>query len=399
MAPSSTNRRVVAAALVLAATALSACGSSSNDPKPTRTSASSASGAFYKPADPLPAAAPGTLIRSERVTGIPLRPPSRIYRMLYHSIGAMGADVAVSGFALVPTRKATAPRPVYAWGHGTAGLGDACAPSHDVREHLPPFGGQALDRGAIVVATDYEGLGTPGVPTQSDGAAEGRAILDSVRAAASLPGVGSFGDVIVAGHSQGGPAALFAAQVSGAYAPELHVGGVMAFAPGAELPTLADSLTSSAAKGLVLVGAAGMRAAHPDLDLAALLTPKALGELARVEHACVDDVLHRYAKVASSELFRAPPSSIAPVRDVLVANSPGAQPIAAPVLVLHGTDDEQVPVEISERVRDAYCALGGNVTRHVYRNVDHDGVIDASGKDALAFMRAVLSHQPIANGC
>ena len=392
----------IVVALVLGA--LAACGGSaptssvgtssdsgSDVPRPPRD--------LYEPPDPLRAAQPGTLIWAEDASISELTPPSRIYRILYHSTGATGTDVAVSGFAIIPDTPATRPRAVYAWGHGTAGLGDQCAPSHDIKEHLPPYGGLLLERGAVIVATDYEGLGTPGVPTQADGQAEGRALLDSVRAIASLPGVGEIGEVMLAGHSQGGPAALFAGQLAASYAPELSIAGVVALAPGAELPTLVDALAESPAKGLALVGAAGIRAAHPNLELGTVLTPKAIAELDEVEHDCVDDVLDRYADTPTDELFVVIPSSDASLRTMLEANSPGGDSIAAPVFLAHGDVDEQVPPVISERLRTAYCDLEVNVTRHTYADTDHDGVIDAAADDVLAFIEAVLDHKDIADGC
>ena len=54
---------------------------------------------------------------------------------------------------------------MYAWAHGTVGIGDQCAPSHEIRDNLPPFGGLQVERGAVLVATDYEGIGTPGLPS------------------------------------------------------------------------------------------------------------------------------------------------------------------------------------------------------------------------------------------
>ena len=238
------------------------------------------------------------------MTGIPIHPPATIWRILYHSRSRDDHDIAVSGFAIVPKVPAPAGgRPVYAWAHGTVGLGDQCAPSHAIRENLPPYGGQQAERGAALVATDYEGLGTPGVPTSTVGLAEGHAVLDSVRAVASLPDVGTLGDVVLAGHSQGGQAALFAGELAPKYAPELHLVGVAALAPGVELPALVDYLASSPGKGTVLMGAIGLRAAYPDLDLASVFTPTAIADIPRIETECVDTTVARYQSVPTNKLI------------------------------------------------------------------------------------------------
>jgi hypothetical protein len=156
------------------------------------------------------------LIWAERVE-LELNPPATIWRILYHSRDSINHDIAVSGFAVVPDSPAPSTgRDVYAWAHGTVGLGDQCAPSRDVRNHLPVYGGQQVERGTVLVATDYAGLGTPGVP-DGDSRAEGQTVLDSVRAVQTLPGVGSIDDLVIAGHSQGGTANCLPA-IAGKYA-------------------------------------------------------------------------------------------------------------------------------------------------------------------------------------
>jgi Secretory lipase len=84
--------------------------------------------------------------------------------------------------------------------------------------------------------------GHPGTPTPGVGIAEGRAVLDSVHALAQLPNSGKTGPVVIAGESQGGGAALWAAQLAASCAPRLNVRGVAAFAPAAQLPTIVRSL-------------------------------------------------------------------------------------------------------------------------------------------------------------
>ena len=258
-------------------------------------------GDLYEPPRPLPVAPPGTLIWAKRVKGLTLNPPAAIWQILYHSQSLAGHDIAVSGFAIVPTAPAPdGDRPVYAWAHGTAGLGDQCAPSHKIRDNLPPFGGQQVERGAVLVATDYEGLGTPGLPTGPVGLAEAHAVLDSIRAIATLPGVGTPGKVVVAGHSQGGAAALMSAEQAPTYAPELNLVGAAALAPGVELPALVDHLAASPARGLDVIGALGFKAAYPTLAISDLLTPKSIADAAAVKSECTDAIIERYRSQPAS---------------------------------------------------------------------------------------------------
>jgi pimeloyl-ACP methyl ester carboxylesterase len=357
-------------------------------------------GDFYVPPDPLPDAQPGTLIWAEPVElEVELNPPSVVWRILYHSRDSRGTDIAVSGFAVVPDSPAPSEgRDVYAWGHGTVGPGDQCAPSRDVLDHLPVYGGQQLERGAVLVATDYAGLGTPGVP-DGDSRAEGQSLLDSVRAVQSLPGVGTTDDLVIAGHSQGGTVTLFAGEIAGDYAPELALVGLVALAPGGEFPMFVDALATSTSKGLVLIGASGMRAAHPEIDLGASLTPNALADLDRVDVECVDDTVGRYSDVDPAEVFVAMPSTVDAIDAVLIANSPSSAPLVAPLMLAQGSDDLPVQVELTGMLVNQYCALGGEVTSRVYAGADHEGVLDAGADDVLQYITDRYDHVTPAVDC
>lgn len=344
-------------------------------------------GGFYQAPDPLPHGEPGALIWAEKVA-LPIKPPATIWRMLYHSRNRAGGDVAVSGFAFVPKAKAPADgRSVYAWAHGTEGLGDQCAPSKpkNLRDSFPPYGGKVLLEGGVVVATDYEGLGTPGIPPFG-GVSEGQSVLDSVRAVKSLPNVGAISDVILAGHSQGGHAALFAGQLAATYAPELQIKGVVALAPGAEIATHVEYLLHSPAIGSVLMNAISVNAAYPEVKLEAFLTPAALADIARVTSECVDATVQRWRGSEAGAIFTSDLLKSSELKRIFDENSPGATDPAIPMLFLHGDSDAQVPVGISATLASKYCALGAKVTRRVYLSVDHDGIIDAAGKDVLAWM-------------
>ena len=90
------------------------------------------------PPSPLPAAAPGALIRAEPI-GAPAG--ARAWRILYHSRALDGRDVAESGLVVAPTGPVPpGGRPVMSWAHGTSGLADTCAPSRAA---------DAAERGAV----------------------------------------------------------------------------------------------------------------------------------------------------------------------------------------------------------------------------------------------------------
>ncbi|MBD0323785.1 MAG: hypothetical protein ICV72_10420, partial [Aldersonia sp.] len=74
--------------------------------------------------------------------------------------------------------------PVVSWAHGTVGMGDQCAPSnYKSTERDSAYLAHWMQQGYAVVATDYVGLGNPGVHPYLDGPAAARSVVDMVRAA------------------------------------------------------------------------------------------------------------------------------------------------------------------------------------------------------------------------
>lgn len=165
---------------------------------------------------------------------------ARAFRIIYRSTGAAGEPIAVSGTVIYPNAPAPAGgRNVIAWAHYTTGVSSRCAPTL-----LPNLSGtipgleSMLDRGYVVVATDYEGLGVAGVHAYLVGNSEAQAVLDSVRAARHLTGARATRRFAVWGHSQGGHAALFSGELASSYAPELQLVGIAAAAPATYLVDL-----------------------------------------------------------------------------------------------------------------------------------------------------------------
>src|SRR5690606_18681287 len=122
-------------------------------------------------------------------------------------------------FVLAPTKPIKSDLVV--WAHPSVGLADNCAPSRNENfaQNLPFFG-SLIKKGYVVVAPDYEGLGTPGIHPYLIGDSEGKSILDSIRMVKNFDKVDVPGEAVIIGHSQGGHAALFAGQLLSSYAPE-----------------------------------------------------------------------------------------------------------------------------------------------------------------------------------
>src|SRR3954447_6295198 len=239
--------------------------------------------AFYKAPGHLSGKQHGGLIWARKQTGAgALAPAAYNDLVLYRSIGENGKPIAVSGAVAVPRGKP--PKggwPILTWAHGTTGIADICAPTRAplavsyVKDPLGAF----LKAGFAVVSTDYQGLGTPGTHLYLVGKEEGRSVLDIVRAARQLdPRLGK--RVVIAGHSQGGHAALWAAALAPKWTPELDVKGTVAYAPASHIEQQARILLTlnASSPALTALGALifrGIDAAHPTLHLSGLFTPQA----------------------------------------------------------------------------------------------------------------------------
>ncbi|HYO00222.1 MAG TPA: lipase family protein [Actinomycetota bacterium] len=342
---------------------------------------------FYRyPAD-LPRADPGRLVRLQA-----LEVPAGVrgWRVLYHSTAVNGRDIVVSGVVFAPDEPADAgSRPVVAWGHGSVGLGDSCAPSRSP-DHFTGQGtlSELLESGYVVAATDYEGLGTPGPHPWLVGQSEGRGVLDSVRAARQIPEAAASNRFIAFGASQGGGAVLFAGELASGYAKELELLGVVAAAPAAELDLLAllPQGNISGVAGFVIMAAFGFKAAYPDLSLDAILYPDIIAQQESVERLCQGEIGSRFRSTTVDELLKASPGETEGWSQAIVENTPGRNRTPAPVFLVHGNADQVVPVEVSRMLFQRLCGRGVVTQMQIYGGIDHGEVISASAGDVLKWI-------------
>jgi alpha-beta hydrolase superfamily lysophospholipase len=395
--------------LLLAGMLLAACSDGHASPgRPSGGAAALAAAperppdSFYAVPDPLPPGRPGALIRALPIAGSPQLPGSRGWAILYHSRSFDGHDVAVSGTVLAPPGAAPAGgRPVLAWGHGATGLADRCAPSHfGATGVFGPAGsrrlGQLLEHGLVVAATDYQGLGTPGLARFSVGLAAGHAVLDAARAARQLDGAAASARVVLAGHSEGGHAVLWAAELAASYAPELQVTGVAALAPAADLPALvrlAGARPATVTSGAMLLVVAWSDAYHLPLSV---LLPAGRTAVARVRSTCLEELAAgpSPAAVRPTDLLK-----VAPWPALLERNTPGHTATQAPVLIVQGTNDERVAPASNRSMTARLCRAGDRVQLRTYPNVDHIGISDAAGDDVLAWIGGRLAGHTTRSTC
>ena len=382
-------------------TAGTAAGQTSNPTPvpPTETPVPAPTGpAFYLPPEPLPAGSPGTIIRAEPA---PAPPGAVAWKVLYHSRAVDGSDIAVSGYVVAPT--ATPPAggfPVLAWAHGTTGIANQCAPT---RMGTPadeiPYLADFIARGFVVAATDYEGLGTPGVHPYAVGASEAHSLLDSVRAAENLPAAHAGTRVLAFGQSQGGHAVLETGELAASYAPDLQLLGVLAGGPLTELSTIVGVLEKTPYFGYLFMAGAGFDAAYHTHILDDVLTPEGRASLSILQTGCVDQILARYAGVAPATLLAIDPLQDPDVKRLAEANTPGNARSSAPILILHGGADAQIPPILSTLYTQRACKTGSTVELRFFPGLGHTGPVDSQEPLIMQWLADRLAGKPPASSC
>lgn len=353
---------------------------------------------FYGVPDPLPAGSkPGDVIRTEPADAPGLN--GSMSRVMYVSTNINGEAIAVTGLILIPN--GTAPSggwPIITWAHGTTGIADACAPSLKPAEFVTMANG-LLDAGYLVVATDYEGLGTPGRHPYIVGESEARGTIDIVRMAQNFPKANASKRYVVWGHSQGGHAAMFAGHIAKTYAPELELVADVAGAPPSQLLLVNAALQTSPYKHYIAMVAAAMNAAYGDqkADLTQVLTPEGLDFLKNMDTLCSSDLGKAAAGLDFTKLQKADPATIPSWNQLLKDNDPGTftAPIPVPLLIIHGGNDEQIPVVSSAVLFDQLCKIGQVEQRWLFAGQSHAGVIAPSYSSMVSWIGDRFAGKPM----
>ncbi len=348
---------------------------------------------------PLQPGEPGDVIAIQEVPGLDV--DGTVLRVLYHSESLEGDDIAVSGIIIVPSGAVPdGGRPVLTWAHGTTGIADECAPSKDPGASGIGLVGPFLERGMVFVATDYEGLGTPGRHPYIAGESEGRGTLDIVRAARVLKDrTGASERTVIWGHSQGGHAALFANQIAAEWAPELDVVGTVAGAPPSQLPLIAVALRNSPYRYYLGMVAAGWEAAFPEADTSLVLSPLGVAALDKVDEGCTGEIAEAFNAAPYDDLVIADPATTPPWSDLLVENDPGFVVGESPILIIHGENDEQIPLVSSEMLLTRMCGIGQVVERRTFPGESHAGVIGPSMAGMLEWIDARFAGDEATTDC
>lgn len=322
------------------------------------------------------------------------------YRIRYASHDLKGRPTESTGLVVAPAG-AGENRRVMSWAHGTTGIGDASCPSaqpdpaRELTLYFAPGSTTQIDYGIpglqasiaagwVVVASDHQGLGTPGVHQYTVNRTNAIDAVTIVHAARELPvGAGTrFGMI---GWSQGGGAAAAAVELDPADYGDCEIVGAACMSPGVPIIAMKQPGLGSAVggggpippDGHLFMIFAGMVAAFPDtLSLDDVMTPvgkkvfEAGWNVQPTHH--LNDSLTRAFK-HEGPVMAVDPSKLPAWLQAFTESSATLRRPIAPVLVLRDAQDDNGPCPTPWQLGyiDAIKALGGDITETVYPDDDH----------------------------
>lgn len=337
--------------------------------------------------------------------------PVDIYEIRFMTRDADGTPIEALASLYIPVTTARDEAPVLAFGSGTTGLGNQCAPSREVpeeirwgwyRQNMMAYASQ----GIITIFPDYVGFNHPDIPQRYfSKIAEGHLMLDALRAArrafreyaadipsAIRPGSGN----VTAGYSQGGHAALAALDMNESYAPELRMDGGIGFGSTNDV----EMLMREAAYYSPNIIYTYLQIYGRDLvNPAELLQPQWLPTLEEdVMRMCVNEFQFYYPfegePLYTERFYRALQEyrldeEFPAFKDVLDQNVAGLDGHRKPVLMVQGNQDIIVTNPAQRRFAERLRAAGSEVELIEMEGVRHRHTRPAGFAASVRFIRDV----------
>ena len=369
---------------------------------------------------------------------------SSIKVMTYNMTNVQGKTATATAMVLFP--QVARPKDGYrvvVWEHGTVGGGDDCAPSKNViHPRFKILADSLLAAGYVVVAPDYEGLGTPGIHPYLNFSSAAKSALSAVQAAKDHYGKQLNGAWMSVGQSQGGHASLATAEYANtdttykgavAGAPASSLGKIiLEVAPAAladiearetaaniplEFRTSVDTYATLLAYA-ALTGV-GIKAYEPRFNYQDIFQSRAksLAEFAEGSTGdnglCLDndndpslslinkfkdDIIQFMTANSDKKVMDYPGLDTSvfatneTVKNFLVSSQPGTKRIDKPVYVIQGTADTNVPYPITQALVANLKTLGSpNITLDPVMGASHTQAIVCRNAEAVDFIQTYMS--------
>ncbi len=355
--------------------------------------------------------------------------------MSYNMPGVAGKTVKAT--AMVMTPKTTMPKDgwrVVVWAHGTVGVGDGCAPSNNefTNDRFSAMADQLLADGYMIVAPDYEGLGTPGIHPYLNLGSEANSAIYAVKAVKEHYKNNIQDDWMSVGQSQGGHAVLGIAEYA---ANDPTYKGTVAGAPASSLGKIIMEIAPQAlaralqgeALGMLPVGTAreayaellayaaytgvGIKAYEPSFDYKKLFSDRAAKIAVNAEGTtgdngiCLADLHDQYAKDIQKYIDENSGKTVLDypgldqeefatnetLKEFLKNTQPATKKLNTPTLIIQGQADMAVPYQVTDALQQGLKAKGTDVTFELVEGASHTAAIVEKRPELVAFIK---KHMP-----
>jgi dienelactone hydrolase len=364
---------------------------------------------------------------------------SSIKVMTYNMVNVQGKTAEATALVMFP--KIAQPKDGYrvvVWEHGTVGVGDSCAPSNNtINPRFKILADTLLAAGYVIVAPDYEGLGTKGIHPYLNLASEAKSALAAVKAAKDHYGTQLNGDWMSVGQSQGGQASIGTAEYANT---DITYKGAVAGAPASSLGTIIldvapnalalieqqeiagnvalDKRVSVDSYATLLAYAAltgvGIKAYEPRFEYRDIFQTrtKPLAEFAEGSTGenglCLDsadpslslinkfkeDIIRFMTDNPDKKVMDYPGldannfKSNETVQKFLLASQPGTKRLDKPVYIAQGKLDTNVPYPITQMMVAGLVTLGSpNIKLDLVENATHTQAIVCKNADIYQFIQ------------
>ncbi|EKK13383.1 secretory lipase [Acinetobacter baumannii Naval-72] len=343
--------------------------------------------------------------------------------LTYKMLGQSGQEVQATSLVFTPiTPPPVGGWPIVVWAHGTTGVADACAPSKAaLADSTKDLISKLLAAGYVVVAPDYEGLGTPGIHPFLNIKSEAFSITDAVVAARnylSQRNLLTSKKWVTVGHSQGGHAALGAAQY--ASRAQLDYKGTVAVAPASNLGSILVDGEAQVANAPIDIKigtyaqldtytalvTAGIRNTQPSFDYGQVFTSQISSIAAQAENLCSGPLygafyegMSNYVKDHNGTLdgfTRTQPNFMAVplVKTFLDKDSQPLQvKVTTPIIIYQGLADSTVPKLATDLLISNATAVGTKINNYVTGNWDHGTAMSSNVDNIVGNVQTLLSAQ------
>ncbi|WPC35771.1 alpha/beta hydrolase [Acinetobacter sp. YWS30-1] len=315
---------------------------------------------------------------------------------------------------------------VVVWEHGTVGSGDSCAPSNNqLNNNFRGLASSLLAQGYVIVAPDYEGLGTRGIHPYLNLKSAAQSAIYAVRAFKEQQGNRFNGAWVSVGQSQGGHASLATAQFADedpnykaavAAAPASSLGYIISEVAPQALRALVEAGQDNAAKAVyaeLLAYAAyvavGIKAYEPGFNYrnifssrAGIVAEKAEGTTGE-NGLCLGPLITEYMQDIDDYLVNNPEKTVvdypglvenfqnnSSVEKFLKNNQPATEKINVPVMIIQGTADMAVPYPVTNTLQQGLKDMGTTVNFVEVENASHTEAIVESRTQLLTFINTYM---------